>query len=551
LLLQHGDIVPYLARGLTNITKTRLFFLNTQTLDEYTVCDIILGQMNTTNEKIGQLVQKLRQERGLTQAAFARKLNTSQSAVNRIEHGKQNLSLETLGRISDVLNRQLISLAAGSMNLSIEGGRELSGTIEVKTSKNAAVGLLCASLLNSGTTRLKNMPKIEEVKRIIEVLESIGVVVRWVGGDVVIKPPVKLLVDKIQKDAARKTRSVIMLVGPLMHLMNELAIPYAGGCELGKRTVLPHIYALEEFGVSIEARSGHYQVSVRKRLPSRPVVLYESGDTTTENALMAAARFDGETVIRLASANYAIQDLCFFLQKLGVRIEGIGTTTLRIKGTKTIKRNITYYPSEDPVEAMTFIATAVVTNSKIKIERAPIEFLELELLKLEKMGLTYEQSQPYKANNGKTNLVDITVHKHNGGLVAPEDKLYARPFPGLNIDHLPYFVPIAAVAKGRTMIHDWVYEDRALMYTELKKIGVNLELADPHRVFVEGPTKWRAADITCPAGIRPAVMLLIGMMAANGVSVLRNVYTINRGYEDLAERLNSLGANITVLHDIG
>lgn len=507
--------------------------------------------MNTTNEKIGQLVQKLRQERGLTQAAFARKLNTSQSAVNRIEHGKQNLSLETLGRISDVLNRQLISLAAGSMNLSIEGGRELSGTIEVKTSKNAAVGLLCASLLNSGTTRLKNMPKIEEVKRIIEVLESIGVVVRWVGGDVVIKPPVKLLVDKIQKDAARKTRSVIMLVGPLMHLMNELAIPYAGGCELGKRTVLPHIYALEEFGVSIEARSGHYQVSVRKRLPSRPVVLYESGDTTTENALMAAARFDGETVIRLASANYAIQDLCFFLQKLGVRIEGIGTTTLRIKGTKTIKRNITYYPSEDPVEAMTFIATAVVTNSKIKIERAPIEFLELELLKLEKMGLTYEQSQPYKANNGKTNLVDITVHKHNGGLVAPEDKLYARPFPGLNIDHLPYFVPIAAVAKGRTMIHDWVYEDRALMYTELKKIGVNLELADPHRVFVEGPTKWRAADITCPAGIRPAVMLLIGMMAANGVSVLRNVYTINRGYEDLAERLNSLGANITVLHDIG
>lgn len=507
--------------------------------------------MNTTNEKIGQLVQKLRQERGLTQAVFARKLNTSQSAVNRIEHGKQNLSLETLGRISDVLNRQLISLAAGSMNLSIEGGHELSGTIEVKTSKNAAVGLLCASLLNSGTTRLKNMPKIEEVKRIIEVLESIGVAVRWVGSDVVIKPPAKLLLDKIQKDAARKTRSVIMLVGPLMHLMNEFAIPYAGGCELGKRTVLPHIYALEEFGVNIEARNGHYQVSVRKNLPSRAVVLYESGDTTTENALMAASRFEGETVIKMASANYAIQDLCFFLQKLGVRVDGVGTTTLRVKGVKTIKRNITYSPSEDPVEAMTFIAAAVVTNSKIKVERAPIEFLELELLKLEKMGLTYEQSETYKAGNGKTDLVDITVHKHNGSLIAPEDKLYARPFPGLNIDHLPYFVPIAAVARGRTMIHDWVYEDRALMYTELKKIGVNLELADPHRVFVEGPTKWRAADITCPAGIRPAVMLLIGMMAADGVSVLRNVYTINRGYEDLAERLNSLGAKITVMNDIG
>ena len=130
------------------------------------------------------------------------------------------------------------------------------------------------------------------------------------------------------------------------------------------------------------------------------------------------------------------------------------------------------------------------------------------------------------------------------------EKIHPNVFPGLNIDHLPYFVPIVAVAKGRTLIHDWIYEDRPLMYTEMKKIGVNLELADPHRVYVQGPTRFKAADMTCPSGIRPAVMILIGMLAAPGNSVLRNVYTINRGYEDLAERLNSLGAKITVLHDI-
>lgn len=487
----------------------------------------------------------------MTQAEFARRLSTSQSAVNRIEHGHQNLSLETLGRISDVLNKQIISLGEGGINLRVEGGHELKGEITIKTSKNAAVGLLCASLLNSGTTRLQNIARIEEVNRIIEVLVSIGVHVRWVGNnDLEIKPPTQLKLEDMNKEAARKTRSVIMFIGPLMHLFKSFQIPYAGGCELGRRTILPHLYALEELGVDVITKTGNYNVTVNKHPAKRRIVLYESGDTTTENILMAAARVEEETVIRMASANYAIQDLCFFLQKLGVKIEGIGTTTLRVQGLRHIKKNISFSPTEDPVEAMTFISAAITTDSSITIKRAPIDFLELELLKLEKMGLKFELSSTYKADNGKADLVDIKIHKHHGELIAPVDKLYGRPFPGLNIDNLPYFVPIVAVAKGRTLIHDWVYEDRALMYTEMKKIGVDIDLADPHRAFVTGPTRFRAADIVAPSGIRPAVMLLIGMMSAKGTSMLRNVYTINRGYEDLAERLNSLGANIAVMHEL-
>jgi len=506
--------------------------------------------MISTNEKIGQLIAQIRQDRGLTQAEFARQLSTSQSAVNRIEHGRQNLSLETLGRISDVLNKPLISLSSGAVNLHIEGGQELKGEITLKTSKNATVALLCASLLNKGTTRLKSVARIEEVNRLVEVLLSIGVQVRWIGSDLEIKPPEKFNLENMNKEAARKTRSVLMFIGPLIHEAREFAIPYAGGCELGRRTVLPHLYGLEEFGVAVFTKSGHYTVDANVQKPSRDVVLYESGDTTTENILMAAARVEGETVIKMASANYMVQDLCFYLQRLGVQIEGVGTSTLRVKGVKNIRKNITYAPAEDPVEAMTFISAAVTTNSSITIRRVPIEFMELELLKLEKMGLKTEVGEIYKAENTKTDLADIKIHKHNGELVAPKEKIHPNVFPGLNIDHLPYFVPIVAVAKGRTLIHDWIYEDRALMYTEMKKIGVNLELADPHRVFVEGPTRWKPADLVAPSGIRPAVMLLIGMLAAPGNSVLRNVYTINRGYEDLAERLNSLGAKITVLHDI-
>lgn len=506
--------------------------------------------MLTTNQKIGQLIYQLRQERGLTQAAFARQLRTSQSAVNRIEHGKQNLSLEMLGRISDVLNKPLISLTGGSVNLKVEGGRELHGSIATKVSKNAAVALLFAALLNKGTTRLKRMPRIEEVNRLIEVLLSIGVQVKWLpDNDLEIKPPASLRLDHIDKQAARKTRSVLMMLGPLMHMFKEFKLPYAGGCKLGRRTVRPHLYALQELGVDIAARNGYYHVSVNKKHVDQ-IVLYEAGDTTTENILMAAARFEQETVIKMASANYMVQDLCFFLRKLGVKIDGIGSSTLRVRGVKDIKKNVTYAPSEDPVESMTFVAAAVTTNSKITVTRAPIEFLELELLKLEKMGLIIEVSNHYKAENGETNLADITVHKHNGKLKAPEEKIHPNPYPGLNIDNLPYFVPIAAVAKGRTLIHDWVYEERALYYTEMRKLGVNVTLADPHRAFIDGPTTFNHADIVCPPALRPAVILLIGMLAANGTSILRNVYSINRGYEDLAQRLNGIGAHITVLHEI-
>jgi UDP-N-acetylglucosamine 1-carboxyvinyltransferase len=336
-----------------------------------------------------------------------------------------------------------------------------------------------------------------------------------------------------------------------MHHMTTFSLPHAGGCELGKRTVLPHIYGLEGFGVTVDTKSTRYDFVIDKKTPVRPIIMYESGDTATENVLFAAAINPGVTTIKMASANYQVQDVCLYLQKLGVKISGIGTTTLVIKGLSELPRkSVAFTPSEDPVEAMTFIAAAIATNSEIKISRVPIDFVELELYKIEKMGGAFTYGEPYKADNGHTDLVDITVHKHNGTLTAPEEKVYGRPFPGLNIDNLPYFVPICAVAKGESLIHDWAYEERALMFMDLKKVGVDMTLADIHRVIINGPTRWKPADMVCPQGLRPAVLILIGMLAAKGTSTLRNIYTINRGYEALAERLNSLGAKITVEHGL-
>jgi UDP-N-acetylglucosamine 1-carboxyvinyltransferase len=500
--------------------------------------------------KIGTLIQETRQNRGMTQAELAEKLSTSQSAINRIEKGGQNISLDMLARISDVLSSQIVSVnQPGSVNLKVEGGRQLSGRITAKTSKNAAVALLCASLLNRGTTTLRNVARIEEVNRIIEVLNSVGVKTRWFNGsDLEIIPPAKLKLDEMDIEAAKRTRSIIMFLGPLLHQYRNFEIPFAGGCSLGERTVEPHLDGLRPFGLEVETTTSRYKVSTTSLKPERAIVLSERGDTVTENVLMAAALNDGVTIIRNASPNYMVQDLCFYLEKLGVKIEGIGSTTLTVHGVRDINKNVEYAPAEDPIEVMSFIAAAIVTKSEITIERAPIEFLEIDLKFLENMGFEYELSDEYTALNGRTRLVDITTKVSN--LVAPVDKIHPMPFPGLNIDNLPFFALVAASAKGRTMIHDWVYENRAIYLTELTKLNAKVELVDPHRLYIEGPTKWKPAEIITPPALRPAVVILLAMLAAPGTSILRNVYSINRGYEDLANRLNTLGAKITVIRDI-
>ena len=505
---------------------------------------------DTYKSKIGTLIQETRQSRGMTQTQLAKALNTSQSAINRIEKGGQNISLDMLSRISDVLSSQLVMLnQSGNINFRVEGGHQLSGSIDVNTSKNAAVALLCASLLNRGTTVLRHVARIEEVNRIIEVLNSIGVKTRWFGdNDLEIIPPAKLKLEDMNLAAARRTRSIIMFLGPLLHRQKAFKLPYAGGCTLGERTVEPHLSGLTNFGLSVDTVTGFYDATVRLLRPERTIVLSERGDTVTENILMAAALNDGTTTIRNASPNYMVQDLCFFLEKLGVNIEGIGTTTLKIQGVRDINKSVEYWPSEDPIEAMSFIAAAIVTKSSITIKRAPIEFLEIELKTLEDMGFEYDISDEYPAKNGRTRLVDLVTKVTP--LHAPQDKIHPIPFPGLNIDNLPFFAVIAATAKGRTLIHDWVYENRAIYLLELSKLNANIQLLDPHRVYIEGPTKWKPAEIVTPPALRPAVVILLGMLAAPGVSTLRNVYSISRGYEDLAQRLNTLGASISVIRDI-
>ncbi|MBI2631178.1 UDP-N-acetylglucosamine 1-carboxyvinyltransferase [Candidatus Nomurabacteria bacterium] len=432
-----------------------------------------------------------------------------------------------------------------STDLEINGGKKLSGTISTGYSKNGSVGLLCASLLNQGKTILHGIARIEEVYRIIEIMESIGMKVKWTGSNTVeIIPPKKFDIKKLNRESAEKTRSILMFIGSLSHFLPSFYIPQAQGCHLGKRTIAAHRYALEELGIKIAVSADKYEINTEKFTPGN-IVMYEAGDTPIENVLTAAALIPGKTTIKFTSSNYQVQEICFFLEKCGVKIEGIGTSTLTVHGIKSINKKIEYNNSEDPIESMTLIAAAIATDSTLTITRCPIDFLQLELYKLGKMGLQYEIIKNYKAENKKTNLSDILIHPSK--FKALDDKIHANPYPGINMDNLPYFVIPAMKAKGQTLIHDWAYENRAIYLTEINRMGAQITLADPHRLFIEGGTKLHAAQMVCPPALRPSMVILIAMLSAPGISILRNVYMIHRGYEEIVKRLNSIGADIKIL----
>ena len=427
------------------------------------------------------------------------------------------------------------------LNFVVQGGKKLSGEILTNRSKNGAVALLAASLLNKGTTTLKNAPKIEEVNRLIEVLVSLGVSVSWNIRDLVITPPATIDLNSIDKRAAMRTRSILMFIGPLVHLFKEFGIPQSGGCTLGLRSVQQHLWVLEKFGISITAEEDRFAVS-HDGLSASTLILYEASDTATINALLAAAKLPQTTTIKYASANYQVQEVCGFLRDLGVTISGVGTTTLSVTGVLEIDMDIEYSVGEDPTDAMFFLATAVTTGSHITIKRAPIEFLEVELFVLQKMGLKYTVTDAGISENGITKLADIEVFPST--LNAFPEKVHARPYPALNIDNLPFFAVIGTKVEGTTFIHDWSYEKRAIYYTELDRFGADTLLLDPHRFQVHGPSELKGTQLVCPAALRPATILLIAALAAEGKSVLRNVYMIKRGYEDLVVRLKSIGADI-------
>ena len=310
--------------------------------------------------RIGQFIKSVREKKGLTQADLASELDTSQPAIARMESGEQNFTTEMIDKISQSLNHRILKLADDSLDFRINGGYNLSGSIRTNKSKNGAMGLLCASLLNKGTTTLYGIPYIEEVSRILEVMESMGISIDRSGDSLTIIPPKQFDLTKINSQSASKTRSILMFLGALIHSSDAFVLPNNQGCKLGKRTISAHLYALEKLGVKINITETGYEVSA-KNLKANDITMFEQGDTATENAILACAGLSGTSTISFASTNYMVMDVIGFLRKLGITILQNGHI-ITITGQPNINVDVQYHNSEDPIESMTFLSCAVTTQ---------------------------------------------------------------------------------------------------------------------------------------------------------------------------------------------
>ena len=417
----------------------------------------------------------------------------------------------------------------------VEGGRRLEGRIRPGGNKNAALPILAACLLTDDAIILRNLPDIQDVRVMLQILEGIGATVERVEPNVVRIHAKGDCSSSPDPDLSRKIRASILLAGPLLARCGAANIAKPGGDAIGRRRVDTHLLALESLGAQIEVSAQEYRMSVRV-LKGANMFLDEASVTATENAIMAAVLAEGETLIYNAAAEPHVQDLCRFLNLLGAQIVGIATNSLRIRGVDSLHGGDFHIPS-DHIEVGSYIGLAAVTRSELVIEDAVPEHMYAVRYMLEKVGIDIKIE-------GK----DIRVPKEQALRVrydigAAVPKIDDGPWPLFPADLLSIMIVIATQAEGTVMIFEKMFESRLFFTDKLIQMGARIILCDPHRAIIVGGNRLSGAEISSP-DIRAGMALLLAALCAKGESVIHNVNQIDRGYERIEERLNPLGARI-------
>lgn len=411
----------------------------------------------------------------------------------------------------------------------IEGETSLRGEVEVRGAKNAAFPLLAATILTREECILKNLPLIEDVFRMIELLKSMGAEIDWIGERDLKISCKDISPEKKDESIITKFRGSVLLMGSLLSRFKKVKLPQPGGCLIGARPINTHLDAFAQLGVKIEQDGSYFFLEAPEKLKSNKVILEEFSVTATENLLIFLSSYPQKTVIEIADGDYCVQDLGKFLQKMGARIEGLGTHRIVIEGVKNLKGG-EHQIIFDPIEAGTFILMTAASKGRVLIKNAELEFLELVLKKLKRFGLDFEIPDKNQI------LVKPWVH-------LKIDKVQAMPYPGVPTDLLPLFGVLATQTEGLTLLHDPLYEGRLKYLEELNKMGAQIIFADPHRAIVNGPTPLYGIEVRSP-DLRGGASLIAGALIAKGRTVINNIYQIDRGYEKIEERLQKLGAKI-------
>ncbi|MCX6764397.1 MAG: UDP-N-acetylglucosamine 1-carboxyvinyltransferase [Candidatus Nealsonbacteria bacterium] len=409
----------------------------------------------------------------------------------------------------------------------IYGGKPLSGTIEMAGSKNAAGPILAASLLTDEEVIIDNLPLVSDIVNLIEVLKGIGAEIEWLSPRKIRIKAKNINSQNLDFDKIAKTRVSVLLIGPLLARFRNFKMARPGGDKIGIRPIYTHLEALKKLGAEISIEGDFYQFKT-KELKGGEVVLKEFSVTATENVMMAAVLAQGKTRIMGAACEPHVQDLGKMLILMGAKIEGLGTHTIEIEGVEKL-HGISYKIISDPIEAGTFMIAGCLTSGQVEIKNIESEHLTLFLDKLEEAGVNFKKELNSISVNYSPNLKAVRVQ--------------ALPYPGFPTDLLPIFAAFLTQAEGKSLIHDPLYENRFSHLQELRKMGADIEMVDPHRAIIFGKTSLQGLKIES-WDIRAGAALIIAGLVAQGKTTIENVFQIDRGYEKIEEKLQKLGADI-------
>jgi len=410
----------------------------------------------------------------------------------------------------------------------IQGGIPLSGEVEIAGYKNSAGACLAAVLLSEESSIIDNLPQVSDVSDQIEILKQMGAEIEWLAERRVKINPKNINPEKIPADLFEKMRVSVLLIGPLVARFKKLKVPHPGGDKIGLRPITTHLNALKNFGIKVLEEDGFYRFETQEILEGKNIVLKEFSVTATEISMMVASLAKGKTKIEIAAAEPQVQDLGKMLEKMGVSIQGIGTHTIEIEGKEKLS-GTEFKISPDPLEIGTFFIAFALTGGQGKIKNVIPSHLTMFLETIKEIGVNFKI---------KENEVLINPSKE---FIAT--KIQVLPYPGFPTDLQPATSVLLTQAKGKSLIHDPLYENRFQHLHELRKMGADIEITDPHRALIFGKTELVGNKINSN-DIRSGAALILAGLIAKGQTQIENISQIDRGYEKLDEKLRSLGAKI-------
>jgi len=416
--------------------------------------------------------------------------------------------------------------------LEITGGKQLSGSIKISGAKNSALPVIAASLLSDGITVIENLPRVVDIHTLLNLLEMLGAGIEYPSNNSVRIDTSNITSTKAVYEIVSQMRASILVLGPLLARFRECEVSLPGGCAIGQRPIDMHLKALEAMGAHIEIKGGYVRAEAPEGLKGSRIIFDKITVGGTENILMAAALAEGETEIINAAREPEIVQLCEMLETAGVEIEGIGSSRLKIKGSggEALKFSKPIRVIPDRIEAGTYLCAGAITYSKITLEDINIEHIQTTIDKLTQMGCSFEID---KDNSSITILPAKQLKEVN---------IVTAEYPGFPTDMQAQFMAVATIADGESLIEERLFENRFMHVSELNRLGADIWLKG-NIAAVKPVERLYGADVMA-TDLRASSALVLAALAAEGVTRVRRIYHLDRGYDDLEGKLKMLNADI-------